>query len=103
MNYTAIRKRFLAISAAALLGAGSVHPAQERPGASTGDTSITKRVRTALLRDRKISALTIDIETRNGAVQLSGFAATAAERARAAELARAISGVRSVSNTIRLT
>ena len=46
--------------------------------------------------------MNIKVDTRNGVVQLSGFAASAAEAEKAAQLARTTAGVKSVTNDIRL-
>lgn len=102
MDYAAIRKRFLAASAAALLGSQTAASLQGHCGGITGDAAISGRVRSALRQDRKVNELTIAVETRNGRVQLSGYAGTAAARARAARVAKTVSGVRSVRNAIHL-
>lgn len=102
MNYSAIRKRFLAVSAAALLGTCAGIPMPEGSGAGSADSAITGRIRSALRHDRKIRDSAIGVETVKGKVQLSGFARTTAERARAANLARAVPGVKRVSNNIHL-
>lgn len=102
MDYTAIRKRFLAISAAALLGACAGTPARESTGEFIDDSAITGKVKAALMRDKKVSGLSIGVETFKGSVQLSGFAASTEERSRAGELARAVPGVKRISNDIRL-
>jgi hypothetical protein len=103
LDYTKIRKRFLAISAAALLGACAGTATSESKGGSLSDSAITSKVKTALQRDRNVSASAISVETLKGTVQLSGFADSPRARARAVALARAISGVKAVSNDIRLT
>ena len=50
--------------------------------------------------DRTVAATSINVETMQGTVQLSGFAKSQAEKDRAAELARSAKGVRNVRNDI---
>ena len=52
------------------------------------------------LADRSVAATSINVETLNGTVQLSGFAKSQAEKEKAAEIARGAKGVRSVRNDI---
>jgi osmotically-inducible protein OsmY len=75
---------------------------QESTGEYLDDTTLTTKVKTALLRDPVVSALAINVETFKGVVQLSGFADNEGERQRAADLARSVEGVASVKNDIRL-
>ncbi len=74
--------------------------------ASTGelidDTVITTRVKAALVNDPAVSALDVGIETFKGAVQLSGFVKTAAQRERAVKIATETPGVSQVFNSIQL-
>jgi hyperosmotically inducible protein len=44
----------------------------------------------------------VNVEVNSGVVELSGFVATADEKAKAAEVARSINGVKSVKNNIAL-
>lgn len=97
-----IRRRFLAVSAAMLLGACAGTPSRESTGEYIDDTAITSKVKAALLKDKQVSGLAISVETFKGTVQLSGFANTAEERARAVELAQAVPGVGRVTDDIRL-
>jgi hyperosmotically inducible periplasmic protein len=99
--YMSVRFLALALLAAALLGCAST-PTQESTGEYFDDTTITAKVKTALLADKDVSGLAINVETFKGAVQLSGFAGTEAERLKAAELTRNVKGVKSVKNDIRL-
>lgn len=77
-----------------------VRTADRSGGVVVDDAGITMKVDTALAADKRTSALRIDVETKAGEVQLSGFAKTAAEKAAAEEVAKAVSGVRMVSNKI---
>ena len=66
------------------------------------DATITAKVKAKFVEDPAVKALNIKVDTRNGAVQLSGFAANAAEAEKAAQIARTTAGVKSVTNDIRL-
>ena len=66
------------------------------------DAAITARVKTALLNDREIGALNIDVTTANGVVTISGLVKTKDEEARAVQLAQGVGGVREVRSTLRV-
>lgn len=66
------------------------------------DSTTTTRIKSAMVRDREVSAGDIQVETYHGTVQLSGYADSPQEIKRAVELARATPGVASVHNNIRL-
>lgn len=87
-----------------LVGALVAGCAGGRSSKSTGDyvddAAITTKVKTALLRDKTVGGLAIDVDTTKGRVRLGGTAKTETERSRAAELARSVDGVLSVQNDI---
>ena len=66
------------------------------------DAAITARISTGLARDPELSALRIDVDTKDGAVILRGPAPSEAARERAGSVARAVSGVLSVRNQLVL-
>lgn len=72
-------------------------------GTELNDTLITTKVKTALLADSDISGLDVQVETRNGVVQLSGFVDNQSQIDRAVAATRDVEGVRSVENNIGLT
>ena len=86
----------------ALLGTAgcAVTDRQSTVGQYVDDTTITTRVKTRFAEDATVSAMRISVETLNGTVQLSGFAASEAERDRATELARSVPDVKQVRNNI---
>jgi hyperosmotically inducible periplasmic protein len=96
--------RFAAALAAALtfatLGGCAVMRDQQTVGSYVDDATITTRVKAKYAEDPAVSALAISVETLNGVVQLSGFAKSAAEKAKAEAMARDVSGVKSVRNDI---
>lgn len=66
------------------------------------DASITAKVNAALAADRELSAIRIDVDTREGVVTLSGPAPTASAKERAAEVAHKVKGVESVNNQVTI-
>jgi osmotically-inducible protein OsmY len=96
--------RLAAALAAALtfsvLGGCAVVRDQQSVGSYVDDATITTRVKAKFAEDPTVSALAISVETLKGTVQLSGFAKSAAEKAKAEALAREVSGVSSVRNDI---
>lgn len=66
------------------------------------DATITAGVRAAIDGDQSLEVSELDVETRQGVVQLSGFVGSADNVAAAASVARTVKGVRSVINDLRL-
>ena len=64
------------------------------------DVSITASVNAKLAKDPELSALRINVDTKDGAVTLTGPAPTQAAKDRAATLAREVEGVKSVTNNL---
>src|SRR5262245_43509627 len=60
------------------------------------DGAITAKVKTALAGDPRTKAHQVNVETRNGVVQLSGFVDNSEARSTAEELARSVDNVKSV-------
>lgn len=103
MKQMLIQTRLLAAAlATVLLTACAATPKQESTGEYIDDTTITTRVKAALLADKQVSGMAINVETFKGTVQLSGFANSTQEKEKAAEVARSVKGVKSVNNDIRL-
>lgn len=73
---------------------------QESVGAYVDDATITTRVKAKFVEDKTVDAGAIKVETLNGAVSLSGFAKSNAEKAQAEYLARNTAGVRQVLNRL---
>ncbi len=69
---------------------------------STGaaDVAITTKVKSALAADTKLSALKINVDTKDGNVALTGTAPDASARDMASTLVNAVEGVRSVDNRL---
>jgi hyperosmotically inducible protein len=71
-----------------------------KAGEKIDDLTITTTVTAGLAKDPDLSALKINVDTRNGAVTLNGSAPTEAAREKAATLAKAVKGVNSVDNKL---
>jgi len=67
-------------------------------GTQIDDGVVTTRVKAALLADHDTKSLEINVETRKGQVQLSGFVDTQARIDKAIALASKVEGVTSVEN-----
>jgi hyperosmotically inducible periplasmic protein len=64
------------------------------------DGVITSKVNAALASDKDLSAVKIDVDTKNGVVTLTGPAPSAAAPKHATELAKNVKGVSSVNNQL---
>ena len=74
----------------------------ESTGQYVDDSAITVKVKAALVKDDTVKAREVNVETFKGIVQLSGFVATAEEKAQAGRIAAAVSGVADVKNNIAI-
>jgi osmotically-inducible protein OsmY len=70
--------------------------------ATVDDSTITTGVRQAIRRSTELTSADIDVATREGIVQLSGYVSSAENVAAAAAVARTVKGVKSVRNDLRL-
>lgn len=70
--------------------------------ATTDDAGVTLAVSAALARDPDLSVSRIDVETRNGAVRLTGPAPSEEAKARAGDIAKSVKGVVSVDNALEV-
>ena len=64
------------------------------------DDAMAQQVKAALVEDLTTTRDQIDVDTREGTVQLSGDVSSQSAKDRATEVARAIDGVRSVENNL---
>jgi osmotically-inducible protein OsmY len=71
-------------------------------GETIDDTTITTRVKTAMLNDPAVGGLRIDVDTFKGAVTLSGRVKSEAEKQQAISLARGINGVTEVKDALQV-
>jgi osmotically-inducible protein OsmY len=71
-------------------------------GEAIDDTTITTRVKTAMLNDPDVGGLRIDVDTFKGVVTLSGRVKSQAEHDRAVMIARGINGVAEVKDALQV-
>jgi len=64
------------------------------------DVAITASVSAALVKDPDLSAIKINVDTKNGAVSLNGPAPSVAAKDRATTIAQGVKGVTSVTNNL---
>ena len=93
-----------AIAAAALLSTAgcAVTRGQETVGAYIDDATITTQIKSRFVENKVVDAASIQVETLNGTVMLSGFAKSAAEKSTAETIARGVNGVKSVRNELSI-
>lgn len=80
-----------------------VDAAASQVGQAANDTAITASIKADLVKDPDLSALQIDVDTREGVVTLHGSAPSLTAKERAETIARAVSGVKSVDNKLTVS
>lgn len=92
----------LAILTGATLGVTgcAVMRGQTDVGTYVDDKTITTAVKAKLIEDKRTGGMSINVDTLNGEVALSGFAKSAEEKAAAEQIARSTGGVRAVRNNL---
>jgi hyperosmotically inducible protein len=75
-------------------GSGSNQPVE--------DTVITTKVKALMVKDKDVSASTVEVKTVNGVVHLTGTAKSGQEADKAVSIARGVTGVTSVKNDIKV-
>ncbi|AEG94199.1 BON domain-containing protein [Ramlibacter tataouinensis] len=73
---------------------------QSTVGGYVDDKVITTKVKAKLLEDKSTGGMSINVDTLNGTVALSGFAKSEAEKAAAGRIARTTDGVKDVRNNL---
>ncbi len=96
--------RLLALASAAtlsVLASGcAVMRGQSTVGSYIDDTTITTAIKARLLEDKTTGGMSINVDSLNGTVALSGFATSEAEKSRAEAIAREAKGVKAVRNNL---
>ena len=92
----------VALVATVAMAACSATRTTRSTGETVDDATVTAKVKTALARDPSTSAFRIDVDTFRGEVQLNGFVDTADMKSSATRVARSVSGVKSVSNNLKV-
>jgi osmotically-inducible protein OsmY len=77
-------------------------PTSDSTGQYVDDTTITTKVKSALLGDGAVKSFEIKVETFKGIVQLSGFVDTEDQRAAATRDAMSVAGVKDVKDNLTL-
>jgi hyperosmotically inducible protein len=75
-------------------------PPSTTVGTEIDDSVLTGRIKSALLQDREINSFDLQVETRKGEVQLSGFVDSQVQVDRAAAVALAVTGVKSIQSRV---
>ena len=71
-------------------------------GGVVDDSVITAKVKMALAADSTVAAHEVNVETREGVVQLAGFVDNSTQKQQATEVARRIAGVKQVDNQLEV-
>ena len=87
---------------AALVAAPLVAGCGKTIGETIDDTTITTRVKTAMLNDPNVSGTGIDVDTYKGVVTLSGRVKSQSEHDQAMALARQVDGVTEVKDALQV-
>jgi osmotically-inducible protein OsmY len=87
---------------AALLATPLVAGCGKTIGETIDDTTITTRVKTAMLNDPNVSGTGIDVDTYKGVVTLSGRVKSQGEHDQAVALARQVDGVTEVKDALQV-
>jgi osmotically-inducible protein OsmY len=85
----------------ATLGCASTRT-QEGTGEYVDDSVITTKVKAAIFHEPGLKVSEVQVETFKGVVQLSGFVSSRADIKDAVRVASAVSGVKSVTNDMKL-
>jgi len=94
-------RSILAGLAMTALVAGLAH-AEPASAASLSDAWITTKLKVSLVAAPDVSAVDVDVDTRDGRVTLHGKTSTEVKRARAETIARQLDGVREVRNLLQV-
>lgn len=73
---------------------------RESTGEYVDSSLVSNKVRAAIIAEKGLSILAIDVATFRGAVQLSGFVDTKAQKALAETVTRKVQGVREIRNNL---
>ncbi len=75
---------------------------RQKAGEYVDDSTITAKVKSALLAKKGVSSAEISVETYHGMVQLSGFVDSAEQVRLAGQAARGVRGVKEVKNSLNV-
>ncbi len=101
MNLKPLLTAVLLGGSAMSISTGCAHQGHERTaGAVIDDTTITTKVKSALLAEKDVNSFDINVKTFNGTVQLSGFVDSKWQIDKAVQIATGIEGVQHVTNDL---
>jgi hyperosmotically inducible protein len=90
------------LAAALLVGAGCGTTTTRSTGEVIDDSTLTTRVKTALVNEPGVKSTSINVQTFRGTVSLSGFVDSDEMARKAVSAAERVSGVRSVKNDMQV-
>jgi hyperosmotically inducible protein len=79
-----------------------IKQAEQTAGGVIDDSTISAKVKSALIDSADTKAGDIKVETRGGVVQLSGYAKSEAQKTAATKVAQSVEGVKAVKNSISI-
>lgn len=79
-----------------------VKPGERTAGEVVDDGVITAKVKAALISDPNVSGHEVNVQTREGVVQLAGFVDNGTQKAKASEVTRRVAGVKQVDNQLEV-
>jgi osmotically-inducible protein OsmY len=89
-----------ALAIGGFTGGCAATPTRESTGQYVDDTSITTKVKSALLGDKAVKSFEIKVQTNKRVVQLSGFVDNSDQKAAAGRDAADVAGVKDVENDL---
>jgi osmotically-inducible protein OsmY len=92
--------RYLAILSLLTLFSCASGAKKESTGEYIDSAAVTAKIKGLYVKDKRLSALDVKVETYKGHVQLSGFVDKPSEKQAAEEIAESLVGVKSVTNNI---
>jgi hyperosmotically inducible protein len=90
----------LALTGVLVTGGCAATPTSDSTGQYVDDTTITTKVKSALLGDDAVKSFEIGVETTKGVVQLSGFVDNSDQKSAAEKDASSVTGVKDVKNSL---
>ena len=78
----------------------SVEKAKDAAVQYVDDAALTAHIKAKFAEDKAVSAMRVNVETKDGVVQLSGFVNSLIEKNRAEMLAKDVNGVKRIHNDI---
>ena len=100
------RKVTLFLAVGALLAGAAMPVAYAQQGEKAGeyvdDSAITAKVKSSLLKEKKLKSLPISVETSGGVVTLSGTVVSSAQKDAAEDVAKHVRGVKDVHDALQL-